>query len=163
MKFTRALLIFGCVAIGATVYFLPRRPSAQAGNEANAIQQQVGNSDIDRAVHLIENGENPMEGIGILKQLELEDENNFEVVWLLAKFSLMSGQIEKAQPRLQKLAEKASTQYPEAVLLYARTLIGNEEKTQLADSLLQTLVTTATDTSIVVNAKELLMNLRSNN
>jgi len=158
VKYTRYILLFGCVAVATTLYFMPRKSQVVAVSEEAVAEM----SDLDRAVLLIENGENPMQGITILKELEMEDESNMEVVWLLAKYSLMSGQIEKALPRLQKLTEQAEDEFPEAVLLYARSLVGGEEE-EKAEILLEKLIETSSDTVIVNNAQELLKKLHSTN
>ncbi|MFT5338031.1 MAG: putative Zn-dependent protease [Sphingobacteriales bacterium] len=156
MKYTKGFLLIGTVALATGIYFMPRTPTKVVEEQHQEL------SDLERAVYLIENGENPMEGITILKRMELEDEDNHEVTWLLAKFSLMSGQIDKALPRLQKLTEQAGTEYPEAVLLYARSLVGGEEEAK-ALTLLQDLVEHEKDTAVVSNAQALLKNLSSTN
>jgi tetratricopeptide (TPR) repeat protein len=51
----------------------------------------------------IEQGTNPMQGIGILLDIVKKDPNNADAQLMLGKFAMMSGQFEKAIQRLEKV------------------------------------------------------------
>ncbi|MCX8080213.1 MAG: hypothetical protein N3F09_03140 [Bacteroidia bacterium] len=69
-----------------------------------ALELNPGNKEhlMDKGTVLVESGLNPMEGIGMLKKLEANDSNNVELLVRLARFSMQSGQTEKAIQRLTK-------------------------------------------------------------
>jgi predicted Zn-dependent protease len=60
---------------------------------------------IDNAVDIINSGQAPMEGILALKELADADEPNLRANMLLGKFSVQSGQAEKARERFLKVLE----------------------------------------------------------
>ena len=60
---------------------------------------------IDEAIKTIEAGEAPMQGILVLLELADADEPNIRANYLLGKFGIQSGQMEKAVDRFNKVIE----------------------------------------------------------
>ncbi len=77
----------------------------------------------------VEGGTNPMQGISILLNIVKEDSANAEAQFMLGKFSMMSGQNEKAINRLEKVLH-SQPQNLEAMFLLAQAYksTGNKER-----------------------------------
>jgi tetratricopeptide (TPR) repeat protein len=58
---------------------------------------------LDRAVELVQGGGNPMEGIGLLKEVLDEDPDNVDALMYLGVFSMQSGQFDKAVGRFETI------------------------------------------------------------
>jgi cytochrome c-type biogenesis protein CcmH/NrfG len=59
-------------------------------------------SKIDLGVAYVQDGRDPMKGVGMLKEVEAADSNNVNVQMALGEFSVQSGQLDKAIQRFQK-------------------------------------------------------------
>lgn len=88
-----ALLLIVLLMLGSTV---PNSSDFQA--------EKALNTRIDEAIALVQ-GQNPMQGIQALRQIAEEAPDNIRVQWQLAEFSVMSGQLDKAAERYQKVIE----------------------------------------------------------
>jgi len=77
----------------------------------------------------VEGGSNPMQGITMLLGIVKEDSSNADAQFMLGKFSMMSGQNEKAINRLEKVLH-SQPQNLEAMFLLAQAYksTGNKEK-----------------------------------
>jgi len=60
---------------------------------------------INEAVALVQGGQQPMQGIMMLREILEEDPDRVEAHWHLAHFSIQSGQYDKAVERFQKVIE----------------------------------------------------------
>jgi tetratricopeptide (TPR) repeat protein len=78
------------------------RLSLDAFNRAFTINPNDKKHLMDKATVLVESGINPMEGIGLLRKMEESDSSNVELLIRLGRFSIQSGQYEKAVVRLKK-------------------------------------------------------------
>jgi tetratricopeptide (TPR) repeat protein len=78
------------------------RLSLDAFNRAFTINPNNKKHLMDKATVLVESGINPMEGIGLLRKMEESDSANVELLIRLGRFSIQSGQYEKAILRLNK-------------------------------------------------------------
>ncbi|MFB6257214.1 MAG: tol-pal system YbgF family protein [Flavobacteriales bacterium] len=77
---------------------------------------------IDRAVRMVrEKATPPMKGIRILKRLAGEHPENAKIQWHLGRFSVRSGQYEKAARRFEKVLEIAPQTYQDAYLYLGKT------------------------------------------
>lgn len=59
-------------------------------------------SKIDLGVSYVQDGRDPMKGVGLLKSVEAADSNNVNVQMALGEFSIQSGQLDKAIERFEK-------------------------------------------------------------
>lgn len=78
------------------------RLSLDAFNRACSVNPNNKKHVMDKATVLVESGINPMEGIGLLRKMEETDTANVELLIRLGRFSIQSGQYEKAISRLNK-------------------------------------------------------------
>tara|TARA_B110000116_G_scaffold269561_2_gene285783 strand:- start:723 stop:1274 length:552 start_codon:yes stop_codon:yes gene_type:complete len=72
---------------------------------ANGSDMSDADKAIDEAIKTIEAGEAPMQGILVLLELADADEPNIRANYLLGKFGIQSGQMEKAVDRFNKVIE----------------------------------------------------------
>lgn len=91
-----------CIAVGVAVWMLPKQPTSSNVNSEDL--------EIKKAVAKVQSGENPMEGIAALLEIERKSPDNEEINFHLGVFSSISGQYEKAIPRLEKICGKPNYQ-----------------------------------------------------
>ncbi len=132
------------IAVGlATAPRLPfeKRLISEAGPTDMRLMEAVG---------LVQNGDNPMEGIMMLRQILEEDSSQVDAHWHLAQFSITSRQFENAVYRFQKVVElDQGRNYPEAYFWLAQSKVAIGQNNE-AIELLQYYLTIETD-SIVLN------------
>ncbi|MBV6405836.1 MAG: tetratricopeptide repeat protein [Flavobacteriales bacterium] len=98
------LALAGALAVVVLLMLLPRTPrTAPADTQATAVPDDLQRR-LDEAVALV-NGQEPMQGIMLLRQLAEEHPERPEVHWHLGLFSLQSGQMDKAAARFRKVVE----------------------------------------------------------
>jgi tetratricopeptide (TPR) repeat protein len=87
------------------------------------------NAKTDLAVCLVEGSQNPMKGIGLLKEVLEADPENIKAHVNLGYFSIKSGQYEKAIERFEKVINIAPD-YPEAYIYLGDVYesLGNKQK-----------------------------------
>ena len=97
------LLLTGLLflSIGLIVLFLvlPKQPASK--QEEGAITDP-DSLKLQQAVELV-NGENPMAGITILREMVAEDSTNVDAHYYLGLFSVKSGQLDKAIDRFERV------------------------------------------------------------
>lgn len=97
------LLLTGliCLSIGLFVLFivLPKQP---ASKEQEALTTDLDSLKLQQAVELV-NGENPMAGITLLREMVAEDSTNVDAHYYLGLFSVKSGQLDKAIDRFKRV------------------------------------------------------------
>jgi|GEM_PF-2429227 len=114
------VLVAGALILIIGLVLAPRLP-VEARAEAKASPADLK---LSEAIALVNNGENPMQGIQIMRELLEEDSTNVDVHWHLAQFSITSRQIENAAFRFQKVLQFDQNQkYPEAYFWLAQTNI----------------------------------------
>lgn len=79
------------------------------------------------AVHYVENTEDPMKGITLLREVVSTDSNNIAAQLNLGFFSMKSGQFDKAVNRFEKVVKLAPNQH-EALLYLADAQAGKGDK-----------------------------------
>lgn len=97
------LLLTGLIflSIGLFVLFivLPKQP---ASKEQEALTTDPDSLKLQQAVELV-NGENPMAGITLLREMVAEDSTNVDAHYYLGLFSVKSGQLDKAIDRFKRV------------------------------------------------------------
>ncbi len=93
------LLIF--LSIGLLVLFLvlPKQPASKQQSDAAMNPDSLK---LQQAIELV-NGENPMAGITILREMVAEDSTNVDAHYYLGLFSVKSGQLDKAIDRFERV------------------------------------------------------------
>ncbi|MCI5058541.1 MAG: hypothetical protein MRY83_20690 [Flavobacteriales bacterium] len=66
---------------------------------------------LDKAINLVQNGQNPMEGITLLKEVLSEDSTNVQALYYLGVFSVQSGQLDKAIGRFESIVKIDSNHF----------------------------------------------------
>ena len=99
-------MVAGAGALVAGVLWMPRTPaSAPKPPTAEEISMaDIGTDPVDIAVAKV-NGENPMEGILELRTLAEETPPNLDAVMWLGRFSVQSGQLDKARERFDQVID----------------------------------------------------------
>lgn len=85
---------------------------------------------LDRAVELVQGGGNPMEGIGLLKEVLEEDPGNVDALMYLGVFSMQSGQFDKAEGRFTTIINNGGD-FPAEAFYYlgvSQANLGKNEK-----------------------------------
>ncbi|MCB0759933.1 MAG: tetratricopeptide repeat protein [Flavobacteriales bacterium] len=95
----RILLVVAAVGVGLVLMFMPRQ-SASSRSKVDGVEL-VQATDAQKAAEKVMNGMNPMEGIMELRAIVERDSMNIEAQLYLARFSVQSGQIDKAIERYE--------------------------------------------------------------
>ena len=109
---------------------------------------------------MVENGENPMQGIAMMREILAEDSTNIDVHWQLAQFSLTSRQIENAPfdfRRSLSLIKTTNILRHISGLLKSKLELNNKEE---AISLLEKYLTLETDSVVINGVAQMLMKLK---
>ena len=98
------------------------------------------------AVALV-NGQDPMRGIMMLREIVQEDPANAEAHWHLGLFSVQSGQMDKALERFKKVRDLDAEGFPDVWFYLGRTY-ATMDSTDQAISCLRKYRTMVEDTAI---------------
>lgn len=120
------VLLAGAGALVVGILWMPRIPASASEAEAQsgyAALEDIGKDPVDIAIAKV-NGDNPMEGILDLRALAEETPPNLDAVLWLGRFSIQSGQLDKARERFNQVIEAA----PDRVEAYwERAMLDMEE------------------------------------
>lgn len=158
MKGNRAIqlgLIAVALLMAVGLVFAPRLPAEKR------ILTEASPTDLRlmQAVGLVQNGENPMEGIAMLRQILAEDSTQVDAHWHLAQFSVTSRQIENAAFRFGKVVDlDKGEKYPEAYFWLAQTKVALGQNTE-AIELLQHYLTIETDSIVLTGVSRMIEEL----
>lgn len=155
VRATQIALISGALLLILVLMFAPRLSSEdQPDAEVNPIDSQIA-----EAISMVENGESPMQGIMMMRDILEKDSTNVDVHWHLAQFSITSRQIENAAFRFEKVLQFDENQkYPEAYFWLAQTKIALDEKEE-AIPLLEKYLTLEEDTVILNGIEKMIVEL----
>ncbi len=153
---TQIILVIGALVLISGVVLAPRvSAEKQAKVETNPV-----NLKLQQAAAMVENGENPMQGIAMMREILAEDSTNIDVHWQLAQFSLTSRQIENAAFRFSKVIEfDENHKYPQAYFWLAQTKLELDNKEE-AIPLLEKYLTLETDSVVINGVAQMLMKLK---
>lgn len=98
------LAIIGTLSFCVLLYFAPNKPEKKDNSTVNSTD-----SKIEKAISLV-SGNNPMEGIMLLREVLAEDSMNTKANFQLGLFSIQSSQYDKAVSRFLKVIEMDSSQ-----------------------------------------------------
>ena len=127
MKVSRStwVLVAGASVLVAGILLMPRTPASaeQVHDHDHVAIEDIGTDPVDLAVAKV-NGENPMTGILELREMADATPPNMDAVLWLGRFSVQSGQLEKARERFEHVIAAA----PDRVEAYwERAMLDMEE------------------------------------
>lgn len=109
-------LLAGALVVTVLLLLAPRFP-AEKREAAKVDPKRLRTAE---AVALV-NGQEPMRGIMMLREIVEEDPTNAEAHWHLGLFSVQSGQYDKALERFKKVVELDPEGFPDAWFYLGRT------------------------------------------
>lgn len=112
------LLIAGALILGVGLYNLPIIP--QSKQQVMVEETSSDQVKLAEAVALVQ-GDNPMKGITMLREMLQENPENIDVMRHLAHFSIQSGQYEKAIERFNQILAIDTVHYTDAYFYLGRT------------------------------------------
>ena len=90
------------VLIIVLLMIMPKQPSSK--REVASVNSDPLHQKVDKAVGMVK-GENPMEGIMLLREVLDEDSTYVPAIYWLGMFSVESGQLDKAEERFEKVVQ----------------------------------------------------------
>lgn len=105
---SKQIIILGTAVVLTAVLVISDRQPESSQEVVEVVEQTITADDvaIEKAVEIINSGGAPMEGILKLKELaDREEEPNVRANHMLARFSIQSGQMEKARERFVRVLE----------------------------------------------------------
>jgi len=157
LKKPQLLALAGAVVVIVLLVLAPRTPSGKEQAAAPAMSpSQVKTAE---AVALVQ-GEDPMRGIMMLREVLQEEPDNVEAHWHLGLFSIQSGQYDKALGRFQKVLELDSVNFPDAWFYLGRTYATLDSNAQAIASL-KKYRTLTQDTAILNGVDQFLIELEN--
>ncbi len=106
------------------VYFLPKSPTQEVV-ETKEITTEMK---INQAISMVQSGENPMQGIMMLRDILKEEPDNIKVLYQLGLFSIQSNQLEKAVGRFEEVTQLNNPEYKDAWFYLGQCYAGLEKK-----------------------------------
>lgn len=151
-------LICGALLLVLGLIFAPRLPKEKRFDEIGPLALEI-----NQAVDMVQNGENPMEGIMKLRGILEEDSTQVDVHWHLAQFSVTSRQISNAELRFEKVIQYDSeVKYPTAYFWLAQTKVQLDKGTE-AIPLLEAYLNYEQDTVVIRGVERMLNQLKEEN
>ena len=144
VKKPQLLILAVVVVVGVLLILAPRIPSGK--NEVPVSTADPLEMRVQEAVALV-NGEDPMKGIMMLREVLKEDPDNVQAHLQLGLFSVQSGQYDKAVERFRKVLELDPANNAEAWFFLGRTY-ATMDSIGLAIEAFEQYKTTVTDTAI---------------
>ncbi|MBL0129027.1 MAG: tetratricopeptide repeat protein [Flavobacteriales bacterium] len=117
MKKPQLFVLAGAVVVIVLLVLLPRTPS---GKKEEAAAVTPSKARIMEAVALVQ-GQDPMRGIMMLREIVKEEPDNAEAHWQLGLFAVQSGQMDKALERFRKVRDLDAAGFPDVWFYLGRT------------------------------------------
>ena len=131
-KKPQLLALLGALVVIVLLFLAPRTPAGKQAVEV--LPMDPAEARTAEAVALV-NGQDPMRGIMMLREILQDDPNNVEAHWNLGLFSIQSGQYDKALDRFRKVLDLDSVNYPDAWFYLGRTYATLDSNAQAIASL----------------------------
>jgi TolA-binding protein len=153
----KKILLFAAPAfVFVFIYFAPKLPSKTLAKKANVELD----AKVNKAIALVEKGENPMEGIMLIREVLSVDSTHLLANWQLGLFSIQSKQYEKAIERFKKvIVYDTEKQFPDAQLLLARTFVTINDNTKAIESF-EAYKLNITDTAAIKRIDKFILELK---
>jgi Tfp pilus assembly protein PilF len=156
LKKPQLLALLGAVVVIVLLVMAPRTPS---GKREEAAVMDPAKARTAEAVALVQ-GQDPMRGIMMLREIVQEDPANAEAHWQLGLFSVQSGQYDKALERFKKVVELDADGYPDVWFYLGRTYATLDSIPQAVASF-EKYRTLAQDTAIINGVDRFLQELKN--
>jgi len=157
LKKPQVLALGGALVVIVLLVLAPRIPTGKEQTEVMAMSPiQVKTTE---AVGLVQ-GQDPMRGIMMLREVLQEDPDNVEAHWHLGLFSIQSGQYEKALERFKKVKELDEAGFPDVWFYLGRTY-ATLDSTDQAIACFTKYRTLAQDTAIITGVDRFLQELKT--
>ncbi len=119
LKKPQLFALLASVVVIVLLVLMPRTPSGK--NEAMAATaMDPAKAKLAEAVALVQ-GQDPMRGIQMLREIVEQEPNNAEAHWNLGLFSVQSGQYERALERFKKVRDIDAAGFPDVWFYLGRT------------------------------------------
>lgn len=158
LKRPQLLALAGALVVVVLLVVMPRTPSGKQAAEVKALNP--AEVKMAEAVALVQ-GQDPMRGIMMLREMVEEDPNNAEAHWHLGLFSIQSGQYDKALDRFRKVRDLDEAGFPDVWFYLGRTY-ATLDSTDQAIECLRKYRTLTTDTVILNGVDRFLKELEGN-
>jgi tetratricopeptide (TPR) repeat protein len=152
----QVLVLLAAVMVTVLLMMVPRMPAGAR----QASRPDPSAVKLAEAVALV-NGQEPMRGIMMLREIVQEDPDNAEAHWQLGLFSVQSGQYDKALERFKRVLELSPDGYPDAWFYLGRTY-ATLDSTEQAIASLKRYKTLVQDTAILGGVDRFLNELENN-
>ncbi len=151
------LALAGAAVVVVLLVLAPRTPS---GKREGAAALTPSKARTMEAVALV-NGQDPMRGIMMLREIAEEEPENVEVQWHLGLFSVKSGQMEKALERFKKVRDLDAEAFPDVWFFLGRTY-ATLDSTDQAIACLRKYRTLTQDSALINQVDGFLKELETN-
>ena len=157
LKKPQLLILVGALVMIVLLLMAPRTPAGKHAAEVRKVDPGLAKT--QEAIALV-NGQDPMRGIMMLREVLEEDPDNVEAHWHLGLFSIQSGQYDKALDRFRMVLKLDSVNYPDA-WFYIGNMYLRTDSTQRAIESLKKYRTLTQDTSVLAEVDRLLIDLEN--
>ena len=157
LKKPQLLVLLGAGVLVVLLVLAPRTPSGKQMEMAAAVDPAAAKT--AEAVALVQ-GQDPMRGIMMLREIVEEDPANAEAHWHLGLFSVESGQFEKALDRFKKVRDLDERGFPDVWFYLGRTY-ATLDSTDQAITCFEKYKTLAQDTAITNGVDRFLIELKN--
>ena len=157
LKKPQLLALLGALVVIVLLFLAPRTPAGKEAVKVSAMDPAKART--AEAVALV-NGQDPMRGIMMLREILEDEPNNVEAHWNLGLFSIQSGQYPKALERFQKVLDLDSVNFPDAWFYLGRTYATLDSNAQAIASL-KKYKTLTQDTAMLNGVDRFLLELEN--
>ena len=157
LKKPQLLALLGALVVIVLLVMAPRTPSGKKAAEVPAMDPSKAKT--AEAVALV-NGQDPMRGIMMLREIVQEDPANAEAHWHLGLFSVQSGQWDKALDRFKKVRDLDEAGFPDVWFYLGRTY-ATMDSTDQAIACFTKYKTLTQDTAIINGVDRFLIELKN--
>jgi tetratricopeptide (TPR) repeat protein len=158
LKKPQLLALAGAMVVIVLLVLAPRVPAEKRAMAAMADPMKIRTAE---AMALVQ-GEDPMRGIMMLREILEEEPENIEAHWQMGLFSVQSGQFDKALDRFKKVVELAGDDVPDAWFYLGRTYATLDSIPQAIESLRRYRnIAQETDTALVHGVDRFILELEN--
>lgn len=151
------LVLAGALVVVVLLVLMPRTPSGKQA--ATPPSMSPAQAKLAEAVALVQ-GQEPMRGIMMLREIVQEDPDNVEAHWHLGLFSVQSGQFDKALERFKKVRDLNAEAFPDVWFYLGRTY-ATLDSTDQAIACFRKYRTLTQDTAIINGVDRFLLELEN--
>lgn len=119
-KKPQLLVLLAAVVVGVLLVLAPRTPSGKQNEVVETPAMSPSEARMAEAVALVQ-GQDPMRGIMMLREIVEQEPDNAEAHWNLGLFSVQSGQYDKALERFKKVQQLDEAGFPDVWFYLGRT------------------------------------------